>query len=312
MKRVLWFFEFLLIVIFTLPLAVMPHRISLKAGGALGRLLYLLWGSRRRIAIENLRDAASRGAVTIHSSPEDAIRRNFSNLGRSFAEVVKIYYGLGDHIISNVEIRGVEHFRKAREKGSGVIVITGHCGNWELSALAVAAKLSWINVVARPVDNPYLNSLVERTRRKYGNGVIYKKGALKKILLSLKNDEVVAMLIDQSVLSSEGVLADFLGKRDYIMKTPAIIARKTGSPVVPAFIRRTDGGHVIEVGEAVVPDISEDSDRAVFNDAVNFSKTVEEYIRKNPAEWLWLHRRWKRMEEMGLSDLGEGITPGAN
>jgi KDO2-lipid IV(A) lauroyltransferase len=302
MKRVLWFFEFLLLILITLPIAILPYRVSLKVGEALGRLLFLLWGGRRRIAIENLRSAVLRGAITLRSSPEAEIKKNFGNLGKSFVEVLKIYYGLGDHIIKSVEIRGAEHFRRAYEKGAGVIVITGHCGNWELNALASSVKLTKMRIVARPVDNPYLNRLVERTREKYGNSVIYKKGALKQILLSLKKNEVVGILMDQSVLASEGILADFLGKKDYTTKIPAVIARKTGSPVIPAFIRRMNGGHVIEIGEEIMPDPSTDSDLAVFNDTVHFSAAIEDYIRRNPSEWLWIHRRWKRLAEQGRTD----------
>jgi KDO2-lipid IV(A) lauroyltransferase len=295
MKRILWFVEFILLVLITLPIAILPYRASLKVGEALGRLLFFLWVSRRKIAIDNLQAAVSRGAITLRSSPETEIKRNFANLGKSFVEVIKIYYGLGNHIIKGVEIRGIENFTRAYKKGSGVIMITGHCGNWELNALTSSVKLTKLSIVVRPIDNPYLNRLVERTRKKYGNSVIYKRGALKRILLSLKKNEVVGILMDQSVLASEGVLADFLGKKDYTMKVPAVIARKTGSPVIPAFIRRQNGGHVIEIGEEITPDPSQDGDRAVFNDTVHFSAAIEDYIRRNPSEWLWIHRRWKRL-----------------
>jgi len=297
MKRVLWLFQFLLILLVTLPIAVLPFRVSLKLGECLGGLLFFSWGSRRRIAIENLQGAVERKALAISSAPREIIRKNFRNLGRSFAEVVKIYYGLGDEIIRSVEIRGVEHFLKAREKGAGILVITGHCGNWELNALAVAKKLVGLNIVARPIDNPYLNWLIERTRRKYGSSVIYKRGALKRILSALKKKEIVAILMDQSVVSSEGVVAEFLGKKDYTMKTPAVIAMKTGSPVLPAFIKRTNGGHVIEIGEVIELDGSADAEEAVLLNTVNFSKRVEDYVRRNPAEWLWIHRRWKRFQD---------------
>ncbi len=297
MKRVLWILQFLLILLATLPVAVLPFRISLKLGESLGSLLFFFWKSRRKIAIENLRGAVARQALAVDSNPEEVIRKNFRNLGRSFAEVVKIYYGLGDHIIRDVEFRGTENFLRAREKGRGVLVITGHCGNWELNALAVARRVVNLKIVARPIDNPYLNWLVEKTRRKYGNSVIYKKGALKKILWALKNDEVVAILMDQSVLETEGVAAEFLGKRDYTMKTPAVIAMKTGVPVLPAFIKRTNGGHVIEVGEQIELDTSEDAEGATFHNTVIFSQKIEEYVRRNPTEWLWIHRRWKRFQD---------------
>jgi len=240
--------------------------------------------------------------LSISATPEDVIKENFRNLGRSFAEVVKIYYGLGDHIIKSVKIRGVENFVKASKKGKGTLIITGHCGNWELTALAAAGNITKIHVVARPVNNPYLNRLIERTRRKYGNKVIYKKGALKKILFALSKNETVAILMDQSVVSSEGVIADFLGKKDYTMKTPAVIAMKTGSPVLPVFSRRSGEGHIIEIGGEVALESSEGSEKAVYDNTVKLSQCIEAYIKQYPTQWLWIHRRWKR-----IKDSAEGV-----
>ena len=294
MRRVLWLLQFLVIFCLTLPVAVLPFRMSLKLGECLGDMLFLVWGSRRRIAIENLRGAVERRALLLSSPPEEIIRGHFRNLGKSFVEVVKIYYGLGRHIIGDVEIKGIEHFREACEKGAGVLVITGHCGNWELNALAFSEKITHFNVVARPIDNPYLNKVVERTRRKYGNSVIYKKGALKKVLSVLKQGGVVAILMDQSVVPAEGVAAEFLGRKDYTMKTPAVIAMKTGATVLPAFISRAGSRHRIEIGGPIRIDTGDDSEQAVYRNTVIFSRRVEEYIERNPAEWLWIHRRWKR------------------
>ncbi len=304
MRRLVWLLQFCLIVLVTLPIAVLPLRIAMKAGEFLGCLLFLIWGSRRRIAVENLSSAVSRGALAVGARPDQIIRQMFLNLGKSFVEVLKIYYGLGDRIVGNVRFSGVEHFQKAREKGKGILFITGHCGNWELNALAVGLSLSPVSVVARPIDNPYLNRLVERARRRYGNTVIYKKGALRKILGSLHQNGMVGILMDQSVVPAEGVAADFLGKKDFIMKTPALIALKTGAAVIPAFIRRTDGGHVIEIGAEIEPDGSEDAERSVRNSTIAFSRPVEDYIRRNPSEWLWIHRRWKRSEEADADSRG--------
>jgi KDO2-lipid IV(A) lauroyltransferase len=218
-------------------------------------------------------------------------------MGKSFVELAKIYYGFGEKIIEQVEIQGHENFRKAHDKGVGVIFITGHCGNWELNPIALSRNKIKLIGVARPQNNPYLNKLIEKTRERYGNRIIYKKGALKKILRALKNNETIGILMDQSVVSAEGVVADFLGKKDHIMKTPAIIARKTGSPVLPAFIRRVGRGHLIEIGEEIELDKSEDYEQAVYNDTIRFSGHIEYYIKNNPSEWLWMHRRWKRIKD---------------
>lgn len=297
MKPLIWVLQYIIIVLATLPLAVLPYPFAIKLGESLGSLLCLVWRSRRLIALENLKGAIARGAISVSEEPDSIIRENFRNLGRSFVEVVKIYYGLGEKIIDSVEIRGIENFRKAAGKGKGIVPIIGHCGNWELMAIALSMKLTRINVVARPLNNPYLNTLIERTREKYGNHIIYKKGALKKILPALKKNEVIGILMDQSVVRSEGIVIDFLGQKAYTMKIPALIARKSGAAVLPAFIRRTDSGHVIEIGEEIELDDSPDIDQAILNDTFRFTGYIEEYIRQNPAEWLWIHRRWKHIKQ---------------
>jgi len=294
MRRALQLFSFLLMVFFSLPFALIPFAISLKIGEMMGVLLFYFWKSRRLIAIENLSSAVARGAVIIKSTPESVIKQNFRNMGKSFVEIVKIYYGFGEKIFEHVEIRGIENYRKAHAKGVGVIFISGHCGNWELTGIVLSSKLTSVHGVARPLSNPYLNKLIENTRKKYGNTVIYKKGALKKILMALKKNEAVGMLMDQSVIRSEGVVADFLGKKDHIMKIPAIIARKTGSPVLPVFIRGVGRGHLIEIGQEIELDTAEDYEQAVYNDTIRFSGYIENYIKNNPSQWLWIHRRWKR------------------
>jgi len=297
MKRVLHLFSYILIVLCSFPFAILPYSISLKIGGMTGSLLFYLWRSRRTIAVDNLRAAVSRGAIKIETTPEAVIKQNFMNMGKSFVEVVKIYFGFGKQIFEHVEVKGFENFRRAQSKGTGILLIAGHCGNWELNALVLSLNLKRSNVVARKQKNPFLNRVIERTREKYGNNVIYKKGALKKILLALKRKEAVGILMDQSVVVNEGVVAEFLGKKDHIMKTPAIIARKTGAPVLPAFIRRVNDGHLIEIGEEIELDAAENYEKAVYNDTVKLSGKIEEYIKENPAEWLWIHRRWKRIHD---------------
>jgi KDO2-lipid IV(A) lauroyltransferase len=104
--------------------------------------------------------------------------------------------------------------------------------------------------------------------------------------------------MDQSVIRAEGIVVPFLGKNAYAMKTPAILARKTGTPVVPLFIRRMENGHhVIEIGEEIPLAVSADSEAALRQDTINFIKPIEEYIKKYPSDWLWIHRRWKRIKE---------------
>jgi KDO2-lipid IV(A) lauroyltransferase len=295
MKKAVRLLEAGLFILLSLPLAVLPLRLSLKAGEILGLFVFYVWQSRRRIAIENLKSALSSGAVGVSEPVEDVIRENFRNLGRSFIEVIKIYYGLGDPIINSVVFEGTENFRRAKANDRGVIFVTGHCGNWELLAISCSVKLSDLSIVIRPIDNPYLNSLVEKVRMKYGNRVISKKGALKPVLQTLKKNGAVGILMDQAVIPEEGYVIDFLCRGAWTTKMPALIARKTGAAVLPAFIHREGRGHKIIIHPEVELSNNRDTEEAVKEDTIAFSRSIEEYIKEHPSEWLWIHRRWKRV-----------------
>jgi KDO2-lipid IV(A) lauroyltransferase len=263
----------------------------------LGVSIFHLWRSRRNIAVENMQKSIQAGGLEIPESPESIARASFKNFGRSSVEVIKIYYGLGRKIIDETAIKGIENYQAAASKNKGVILITGHCGNWELMAVTLSVKVCNVSVVARAQDNPYLNKFIEKVRAKYGNRVIYKKGALKGILSEIKKDGTVGILMDQAVLKDEGYVIDFLGRGAWTTKMPALIARKTGTPVIPVFINLDGDRHIINIYSEVALSGEEDTEKAVMEDTKRFTGFIEEHIRQHPAEWLWIHRRWKRVND---------------
>jgi KDO2-lipid IV(A) lauroyltransferase len=222
-------------------------------------------------------------------------RETFKNLGKSFVEIIKVYYGFGGEIIDFVDIEGIENFNKAKSKGKGILFISGHCGNWELMAITMSAKLSGVAVVAMPINNPYVNKFIESVRQNYGNSVIYKQGALKTIIRTLKNNGCVGILMDQAVIPDEGYVLDFLGRGAWTTKMPALIAKKTSAAVLPVFLHRTNKGHRMKIYPEVELSKIVDMESAVLEDTKNFSGFIENYIHEHPAEWLWIHRRWKRV-----------------
>ncbi|MCL5023975.1 MAG: lysophospholipid acyltransferase family protein [Nitrospirae bacterium] len=293
MKRILRGLQAGGIFALSLFLALLPVR----AGGLLGLILYHLWRSRRMIAVGNLKESVALGAMSLSRSPEEVIRENFMNLGRSFLEIIKIYHGMGEEILRKTTITGIEHFEHARAKGKGVLLITGHCGNWELLALLSSYRVAPLSVVVRPLNNPYLDTFLRKARSRFGNRVIEKKGALRAIMATLKAGGFVGILMDQAVLPDEGYVIGFLERGAWTTKMPALLARKTGAPAVPAFIRRTPGGHEITVYPEVALSPKDNQEEAVKEDTERFSRYIEDYIRENPSQWLWMHRRWKRVPE---------------
>ena len=297
MKKIRWSVEVALVFCFALPFALLPLKLSLKAGQLLGLLLYAAWVSRRRIAIDNIEQAVAAGGLSINVPAKVIARRSFMNLGKSFAEIVRIYFGVGRSIIDSIEARGVENFYKAKEKGKGVLFITGHCGNWELTALGFGARGETISVIARTQNNPYLNRIVEKIRSRYGNKVIYKENALMAVLSELRQNRVVGILIDQSVIPEECVIIDFLGRGAWTIKIPAIMARRLKTAVVPAFMHREGDRYVGTFYPEVQFSQDPDPEKAMLEDTKTLSSYIENYIREHPEEWLWLHRRWKRVPD---------------
>ncbi|MDA8154959.1 MAG: lysophospholipid acyltransferase family protein [Actinomycetota bacterium] len=274
--------------------AALPAGIARKAGRFAGRLLFVAWRKRRAIAIHNVSAAMERGAVPEYREdgnamgPEWVARESFMNLGASFAELIKIYFGTGGGILGHVDVRGGENFEKAREGNRGIIFITAHMGNWELLAIKGALAFGGMGVVARPLGNPYLNVMMERARSKFGNKVIYKEGALKKMLRTLSAGGTVGVLMDQAVIKEEGYLVDFLGRPAWTTRMPVVMAKKTGAALLPAFIKRTAGGHQL----TVLPEI--DCSGAEQDILMRLNAAIGEKIKTSPSEWLWMHRRWKR------------------
>lgn len=280
--------EFMVFFALAFPFVLLPRTVAIRAGKTIGVLAYYLWGARRRIALKNLKDAVERNAITLSLSPEETVKENFRNMGRSMAELVRVFCGQGDVVIRNIEVEGIENYRKAKEKGRGVIMITGHCGNWELLGMAFSTKVDTVFGVVRKQSNPYMDRFIVRSRKKYGTKITYKEGALKKFISDLRDGGTVGILIDQSVIPREGVIVDFLGAPAWTTKMAASIARRTSSAVVPAFMKRTGNGHVIKI----LPEVQLGGDDT--EDTQEMTKTIEEYIRENPSDWLWIHRRWKR------------------
>ena len=301
MKKIVWMLQVAVLYGFTWVVALVPERLSERFGVWTGLLLRRILGSRRRIAEENI----SRVLEHMRAQPEwtctiptaEGIAWEvFCNLGRSLVETCRLYHGKGGGLIDRIEVRGREYYDAARAQGKGIIFLTGHCGNWELVALAYARLFKEpLSVVARRQNNPYLNTMVERMRQHYDNSVIYKDNALKNMITVIRRNGTVGLLVDQTVFPEEGYLVDFLGRPAWASKAPVLITRKTGVPIVPAFIHREAGRHVIEIHPPLQFEGSAD-EQGWCDDVKNYSSIIERFIVAHPTEWYWVHRRWKRTE----------------
>jgi len=298
LKEIRWHLESGLFLVLSNIVARFPAHYASQAGRWFGRLAFFLLKQRRRVCIDNIQASLpflERQAGWVPRTALELARETFENLGRSLVEDCTIYHGRGSHLIEGVQFRGLEHFEQARAKGKGVAFITAHCGNWDLLAIAFGARVQEISVVARRQDNPHLNGVLERIREAYGNKVIYKSSALRAMLAAFKRGEVVGMLVDQAVAADEGILVNFLGRLAWATKLPAYISRKSGTPLVPAFIHREGELQVMTFYPALVPSTALDPDQAAQEDVSSLNSSIERYIIEHPTEWYWIHRRWKNV-----------------
>lgn len=303
MKKVFWFIQAIIFYLFTIVFAVIPECLVRPAGKILGRMSAVLIPKRRQIAIDNIRQALPfmmkdpDWNLPVQTAEEIA-GMMFEHLGMSLIETARLYHGQGMKIVEQVEIRGKEHFDKAIARGKGVIFLTGHCGNWELAALGLAHHLkSTMSVVARRQNSPYLNSMVEKMRQRYNNKIIYKHEAFKNMLAVFRKNGMVGLLVDQAVFPEEGALINFLGRKAWASKGPVVMARKSGTAVLPAFIHREADRHVIEI----YPELSFSDDNSATGMAADvqlYSNAIENFIIRHPLDWYWVHRRWKRAGQM--------------
>ena len=272
--------------------AIMPLRFTWRLAEFLGRLWFLLDTRHRLIALNNLKLAW--GGELTERERRNIARRNFIHLARVVLELPYIRKVTSDELDGLVAFDGVEYLDAALKKGRGVLVMASHFGNWELMALAFSLLYHPINIVIRPLDSPFLDSLIDNIRTRGGNTMIAKKGSVNKVLRLLAAGEVVGLLIDQNPAWHEGVFVPFFNEIACTNKALSSLALRTSAPVVPAYnVREPDGSYRIVVEPEVVLDRSGDTRVDIEENTAKFNRIIESYVRRHPEQWFWVHQRWK-------------------
>jgi KDO2-lipid IV(A) lauroyltransferase len=259
-------------------------------GAALGRAVYAVDGFHVRIATTNI-------AMALPSKPIDerraVVRSVFAHFGSVLLELIKVGSLSESDLLNRIESEGEDRVRQAHARGRGVLLFTGHFGYWEVGAIALALRVQPMAVMARPLDNPYLHDMLERIRTRTGNSVIYRQGAIRKVLQELAANRAVAILIDQHLHTPDAVYVDFFSRPAATTNALAALALRTGAPVIPAFALPLPHGRYRLVYEHAVEPPASDSPDAVREFTQRCTDVLEMYIRRHPDLWLWMHRRWR-------------------
>ena len=275
---------------------VLPRPLARFFGESIGFLVYLLHGRLRRVGMRNLRMAMP--ALTDRERRR-IVRGVFHTLGRQLGDFCQLPSYDAKNISTLAVYEGFESFEAAQARGKGVLFLTAHLGGWEIGSFAHALYGHPMHVVVRPLDNPYLDKLVSERRNAHGNRTFEKQEFARGLISAMKSGETVGVLMDQNMTPPQGVFVDFFGIPAYTASGVARVAMRTDAAVVPAFtiwdpVLRKYRVHF----DPAIPLVRTGDDEAdVVANTAKFTKVIEEFVRKYPAQWLWVHKRWKTRPE---------------
>jgi KDO2-lipid IV(A) lauroyltransferase len=283
--------EYIPLLIVAKLIRLLPRSTAHALGRALGALGRLLQPKRVAIATDNLR----RALPEVEASERDAmVRRVFRDLGVGFVEMMRLDMFNGSQDLERYfDIEGLEHIHEALALGKGCILLTGHIGFWEAGGYVFPVQGIPTGIVAKPIKNPLVDSFFHRLRQSYGGYVIDSRKGARRILKALQKNHMVGILMDQHASRSQAVKVPFFGRTAYTTPIIAQIAMKYQVPVVPAFCYRSEGDRYRIVIEPMRLLDREFSDDKVVEKTALLTRIIEHGVRRDPAQWFWVHRRWK-------------------
>ncbi len=272
-------------------LGLLPQKRARRMADAIGHAWFVLDRRHRKVAIENLTLAF--GAEKSRAEIRDLAHSIFQNLALILFEI-----GWARHLPERkfrkyFRFYGLHHLLAASRKNKGVLVLTAHMGNWELMAMA-AGRLGYsMSGVYRPLDFKPLDRYFMDLRAAYGAKLYPKANAMRKILRSLKQKELVGILLDQNTNVQSGVFVEFFGRTACTNKGLALLAVGTRTPVVPLFVLREKTGFRVDIGPEIPLLETGDREEDIRINTRLYNRALEAVIRRYPEQWFWVHRRWK-------------------
>ncbi len=270
-------------------------RLSPAAAGRIGIIIgdiaRMVDKRHRVVARKNLRMAF--GGQKSEAEINQIIKEVFRNIGQTateFFQIPALTYEKARAIITP-EFR--ERLDDCLRAGKGIVLVASHFGNWELMAAAGAVAGYKISAVVRPLDDPVLEEIVQETRESSGLRIIPRRISALAAVRRLKQNEIVGILADQNT-RKQNVFVDFFGIKTATTPGPALLALRTGAILLPVFMMREGPGKhrlIVEKPIAVVRSGDEESD--VVATTQKCADILEEYVRRFPSQWLWVHRRWR-------------------
>ncbi len=277
------------IVCFSRSFGALPRKWGNAVGSILGRLGFHLVRRNRNIAMGNLRRAyPEKTEQQIKAIAQEVFR----NLGKLLYELCWSTCLQNGELARHVKVQGTAHLSEAYKMGKGSLVLTAYFGNWELMPILGSLTGYPFSIVYRPLDAKPLENFIVKSRTRFGGYMIPKKRALRKILRGLERKEMVALLMDQNVSRHEGVFAPFFDRPACTNKGLALLALRTGAPVIPAFVLRKERGFEGLILPEILLVRTGDREKDLEINTLAYNRVIESLVRQYPEQWFWVHRRW--------------------
>ncbi len=277
-------------------IGALPRWLARAIGISIAWAVYFLHVRLRHVGMRNLAMAFPKKS---RRERAHILRGEFTSLGRQLAEVCLFPTYTLENVDKVVVYDGFENFERALARGKGVLFLTGHVGGWEVSSFMHSLHGHPLHIVMRSLDNVYLDRFMRHYRTMHGNSTVDKDDFVRGLLSAMKKGETVGILMDTNMTPPQGVFVDFFGIPACTASGMARIALRTDAAVLPGFtvwdsklrkyrLRFDPAVQLIRTGD-------DDAD-AIANTAL-FTKVIEDYVRRYPDQWLWVHRRWKTRPE---------------
>tara|TARA_B100001175_G_C19491276_1_gene632743 strand:+ start:1170 stop:2030 length:861 start_codon:yes stop_codon:yes gene_type:complete len=286
MKKIKYFFEFIFIGVLLLIFKIIGYRSASNLGALIGVLVGPVFRSRKKIS-SNIKKALPE----IDEKKIDLIIKDmWANYGRILADYVSIKNFRDSKLNNYLEVEGSEIFDEIKRNNEQVVFISGHFNNFELMAMEIEKSGIDVAAIYRPLNNIFLNTIMEKIRKEYICKYQIKKGmsGAREIIKLYKNGFSIALMIDQRV--REGIKLNFFGKPASTTTIPAQLVKKFGCKIVPIYIERIDKFYY---KIKIISPIDFDKNQSIENISLVLNKELEKMILKQPGQWIWSHDRWK-------------------
>jgi len=286
MKRIIYFFEFIVIKFFFIICQLLGYRFSSDLGFYIGKTFGNIFRKKTSI-IENLK----KSKISIDISENEFAKNVLGNYGRILAEYPFLKDFRNNNLSNYIEIQGIDNLEKIKLKNKPVVFISGHFNNFELMAMQIEKSEINLAAIYRPLNNIFLNEDMEHIRKNYICKNQIKKGrtGTRQILENLKKGNSIALMIDQRV--TEGIKINFFGDLASTTTIPSQIIKKYKCDLVPIYIERNKKHYFkMYVSQPIVIN-SEKSNEEISK---HLNKILEKMILKNPDQWIWTHDRWRK------------------